>query len=336
MLNIRGFLGSEKKDGPYLRNPSRMAGGRVNNPSILIREITVDDSKNVCKLLFDHFRSLTIPAIVYWMVQHIHDIIAIVVINSFLLPFRNLVYFCLLFLVYLFVRARYEIENHIKHCCPDLVDVYKTYRTTKASNFWVAYFTDKIANTPSIGSQTSSITPSGQVSIQSMPSISPGDVRSTNIAEQTLTPTHSISENSSPNGNKVPKDDIIIDKKCKNNEILGCIGITPYRNRSNIAQMVRLVVSKKCRNMKVGTRLLNHLEQHALDSGYTEIRVFTNNLNTAYLHFLKQNGFEIIQIVRRGLMRGDLIIWNKVLKQSDYLITDGNSTKVGDACFIPE
>ncbi|KAK2194978.1 bifunctional Acyl-CoA N-acyltransferase/GNAT domain [Babesia duncani] len=299
------------------RNLSRSVVLRNNKNSYLrIREITRDDSRFVCKLIFDHFRSFTFPAMIYWMVQHMHDIVVILVINSFLLPFRNLLYFCLLFLIYLYVRARYEIEKHIKHCCPDLVGVYDTYRTTKGSNFWVGYCCEQDDD---LDLHT--------VSVES-------DISSSNESSSRLRREES----------RVRDEDA---PTARDNEILGCIGITPYRNKTDVAQMVRLVVSPKCRNMRVGSRLLKHFELQAVELGYKEIRVFTNNLNTAYLHFLKQNNFEIQQIVRRGLMRGDLIIWNKVLKPELEHVDGLNIEKteqallsqptgVSDATFIPE
>uniref|UniRef100_A0A3B0N0A5 Acetyltransferase (GNAT) domain/Acetyltransferase (GNAT) family, putative n=1 Tax=Theileria annulata TaxID=5874 RepID=A0A3B0N0A5_THEAN len=301
MNRIRSFVDVKKGRIPTIKPVSRNKSGRRQKcPSIMIREIQQEDNVPVCKLLFEHFRSLTLPAIIYWLVQHVYDLIAIVVINACLLSIYNLCYFCLLFLVYLFVRARYEIEKHIKESCPDLVDVYKSYRSHTASNFWVAYVS---------GDQQ------GESS----------DEKSDKTPEESKAdPDKPESNSKSPPPEKHEKfnhvdevNELNFSQKCKANEILGCVGITPYRNNPNVAQMVRLVVTRKRRNMRVGSRLLEYLEEKALKMGYNEIRVFTNNLNTAYLQFLKQHNFQIIQVVRRGLMRGDLIIWTKVLNQAD-------------------
>ncbi|CDR96775.1 acetyltransferase, GNAT family protein, putative [Babesia bigemina] len=339
---------------------------RINQSFLKIREIDTDDEGDVRKLLFDHFRSLTIPAMVYWVVQHVHDLVAIIVIMAFLLPIKSLLYFCVCFLVYLYIRARVEIERHIRWCCPDLESVFDTYRTTEGSNFWVGYFskheelgTATESNTeaaatpvytraegggddnneerePALSGRTepdtdaSGTQPAGEGSAARHDSVPLKAPESESQPQLRLKRYNTMSESS-----VVLKD--VLMPNCKENEILGCVGITPYRNKSTVAQMVRLVVSKKCRNMKVGSKLLNHLETFAMDFGYTEIRVYTNNLNTAYLQFLKQNGFVIQQIVRRGFMRGDLIIWNKTLSQpNDLLVTEMPLLRKVDASFIPE
>lgn len=303
MNKIKNYMDIKKGRIPSIKSFTPAHNGRRSKcPSILIREIEIGDNVHVCKLLFDHFRSLTLPAIIYWLVQHVYDLIAIVVINACLLSLSNLFYFCLLFLIYLFIRARYEIEKHIKQSCPDLVDVYKTYRNHKRSNFWVAYVSgDHVPEVESPAkSKNGANSKKANVEKPEAPDKPPAE------PEKITTPKR---------GNEVNEDNF--SETCKAYEILGCVGITPYRNVSTVAQMVRLVVTRKRRNMKVGTRLLENLEDKALEMGYTEIRVFTNNLNTAYLQFLKQHNFQIIQIVRRGLMRGDLIVWTKHLKTSE-------------------
>ncbi|EAN32042.1 Acetyltransferase (GNAT) family protein [Theileria parva strain Muguga] len=321
MNKIRSFVDVKKGRIPTIKPVSRNKSGRRQKyPSIMIREIQEEDNVHVCKLLFEHFRSLTLPAIMYWLVQHVYDLIAIVLINACLLSIYNLFYFCLLFLIYLFVRARYEIEKHIKESCPDLVDVHKTYRSHKASNFWVAYVSgDQQGDSP--------------------------DEKGDKTTEESKNDDPNKPESSSKNSSaeKLEKmnhvdevNDLNFSQKCKANEILGCVGITPYRNNPNVGQMVRLVVTRKRRNMRVGSRLLDYLEKKAMEMGYNEIRVFTNNLNTAYLQFLKQHSFQIIQVVRRGLMRGDLIIWNKVLNQVDHPKQDDASPTFGNAMFIPD
>lgn len=99
----------------------------------------------------------------------------------------------------------------------------------------------------------------------------------------------------------------------KGGELLGVVGMLPYRGQDNIAQMMRLVVCESSRRMRIGSRLLAQLENFASQKGYTEIRLFTNNLNTSHMMFVRIHGFETLQVVRRGLMRGDLIQWRKIL-----------------------
>ncbi|EDO08345.1 Acetyltransferase (GNAT) family protein [Babesia bovis T2Bo] len=349
-----------KRDAPTPRNIRRTTSLKKINQSFLrIREMNDEDDKYIRKLLFDHFRSQTFPAIIYWVVQHVHDLIAIMLIISFLMPLRSLLYFCICFLIYLYVRARFEIEKHIKHSCPDLDAVYDTYRTSSGSNFWVGYFSKN--GEPENGTEQKSESTSTPRSISTHASNEVNNSERESIASPRTDPgtesSHSLMEGEGSARSNISTEgqnsaslkkmstqveatmklkDVLTPTNCEENEILGCIGIMPYRNQPNVAQMVRLVVSKKCRNMKVGSQMLNHLENFAMGFGYSEIRVYTNNLNTAYLQFLKQNGFVIRQIVRRGLMRGDLIIWNKTLSQPNDVVTEIPSRANVDATFIPE
>ncbi|CRH03781.1 N-acetyltransferase, putative [Plasmodium relictum] len=103
-----------------------------------------------------------------------------------------------------------------------------------------------------------------------------------------------------------------------NRKIVGCVGIVPFKGDNSIAQLVRMVVKKDNRRMRIGSRLLIQLENFAHEQNYQELKVFTNNLNTDSLYFVKQNGFNLSQIVRRGLMRGDLLIWSKILNKDDF------------------
>ncbi|GFE53394.1 GNAT family protein [Babesia ovis] len=342
-----------KADPPTPRNIRRTVSIKKINQSFLrIREMNEDDDQYIRKLLFDHFRSQTFPAIMYWIVQHAHDLIAIITIISFLLPVRSLLYFIVFFLIYLYVRARFEIEKHIKYSCPDLDAVFYTYRTTSGSNFWVGYFSKtgepegelrhQSVTTSETADENNESKDSGLVSRidpgNDASNSSPESEGSARSRESTSSNVRDEDNQSSPGLKKLSTQveatmklkDILTPTNCKENEILGCIGIMPYRNQPNVAQMVRLVVSNKCRNMKVGSQLLNHLENFAMGYGYSQIRVYTNNLNTGYLQFLKQNGFVIRQIVRRGLMRGDLIIWNKMLSQPND-IAPGVSKNASEA-----
>lgn len=329
----------------YQRQHKRTSLQRKMNHSFLrIREINQEDENYVRTLLFDHFRQLTFPAIIYWVVQHAYDLLAIIVILSFMLPMKDLLYFVVAFVVYLYVRARWEMEKHIRYSCPDLDEIHDTYRTAKGANFWVGYFSKEDdaltiteANVETLQKHKTAVGGGDDrhgKGVAGAKDEELSDKRDDN-ADGQLTPVNEtdtasrggdsgrqgLSSNRGVSDDRpMSLKDLLNKTNCKENEILGCIGIAPYRNKSTIAQMVRLVVSKKCRGMKVGSRLLNHLEKYAINFGYTEIRVYTNNLNTEYLQFLKQNGFLIQQLVRRGLMRGDLIIWNKTLSQPNDLL----------------
>lgn len=340
----RFWRGGSETDKPGLNRLSRRKSfqRKINHSFLRIREVEKADEQYVRDLLFDHFRQLTFPAIMYWMVQHVYDLLAIIAILSFLLPIKHIVYFVAAFMVYLYVRARYEMEKHIMYCCPDLADIHGTYRTAKGANFWVGYFSNQDdaegKQEEQAGGEAKKEEANGDDS-QEKKAESKSECQQSEPNEDAANaePAPEVDGSEAPkaeHGEKQPLlarqqvsddppmklKDLLNQTKCKENEILGCIGIAPYRNKSTIAQMVRLVVSKKCRSMKVGSKLLSHLEKYAINFGYTEIRVYTNNLNTAYLQFLKQNGFVIQQLVRRGLMRGDLIIWNKTLSQPDDLL----------------
>eukprot|EP00923_Selenidium_pygospionis_P023741 GHVN01041326.1.p1 GENE.GHVN01041326.1~~GHVN01041326.1.p1 ORF type:complete len:339 (-),score=23.90 GHVN01041326.1:143-1159(-) len=110
--------------------------------------------------------------------------------------------------------------------------------------------------------------------------------------------------------------------------LLGCVGVTPYKGDHSIAQLVRLVVSQESRRMRMGSRLANQVEDFALRKGYREVRTYTNNLNPSATKFLRQAGYEQVQVMKRGLMRGDLFLWRKILsKQSEP------ETRRGSASF---
>lgn len=68
--------------------------------------------------------------------------------------------------------------------------------------------------------------------------------------------------------------------------------------------------------MRIGSRLLAQFEYFAVEKGYGEVRLYTNNLNTSHMKFIRQHGYEIIQCVSRTLMRGSLVQWKKRLRLS--------------------
>eukprot|EP01054_Gregarina_sp_Poly1_P008199 Gregarina_sp_Poly_1__8198@NODE_475_length_8096_cov_496_560966_g384_i0_p3_GENE_NODE_475_length_8096_cov_496_560966_g384_i0NODE_475_length_8096_cov_496_560966_g384_i0_p3_ORF_typecomplete_len297_score46_80Acetyltransf_1/PF00583_25/8e12Acetyltransf_10/PF13673_7/2_5e03Acetyltransf_10/PF13673_7/2_1e09Acetyltransf_4/PF13420_7/8_2e07Acetyltransf_7/PF13508_7/0_00046Acetyltransf_3/PF13302_7/0_027PanZ/PF12568_8/2e03PanZ/PF12568_8/0_062GNAT_acetyltr_2/PF13718_6/0_034Acetyltransf_9/PF13527_7/0_11_NODE_475_le len=99
--------------------------------------------------------------------------------------------------------------------------------------------------------------------------------------------------------------------------LVGCIGLVPSRENPSVAKLVRLVVEGSNRRMRIGSRLLLQLEHYARDVGYESVRIYTNTLNPSHMKFVRQHGYTIVQTIRRGLMRGDLVTWHKSLSPVD-------------------
>ncbi|EEA07296.1 acetyltransferase, GNAT family protein [Cryptosporidium muris RN66] len=99
--------------------------------------------------------------------------------------------------------------------------------------------------------------------------------------------------------------------------IVGCLGLAPYRDDPKIARLLRLVVGVESRRMRIGTRLLAQMENFAKEYGYREIHLYTNNLSTSPIKFIGQHGYQLVQVISRGLMRGDLLLWRKSFERSD-------------------
>ncbi|KEP64595.1 UNVERIFIED_CONTAM: acetyltransferase, GNAT family protein [Hammondia hammondi] len=96
--------------------------------------------------------------------------------------------------------------------------------------------------------------------------------------------------------------------------LAGCIGLAPLQNDNKTAQLVRLVVDRSLRRQHIGSLLLNTFINYAMQQHYSVVRLYTNNLNNDSIRFAKTKGFELQQVVRRGLMRGDLLKWQKKLE----------------------
>lgn len=99
--------------------------------------------------------------------------------------------------------------------------------------------------------------------------------------------------------------------------LVGCIGLVPSRENPSVAKLVRLVVEGSNRRMRIGSRLLLQLEHYAREVGYESVRIYTNTLNPSHMKFVRQHGYTIVQTIRRGLMRGDLVTWHKSLNPVD-------------------
>ncbi|VEV55497.1 N-acetyltransferase, putative [Plasmodium vinckei vinckei] len=493
---------------------------KFSEPIISIRQLEEKDIDEVRQLLYDHFNSLTLPAVIYWSIQHIYDLLVIIIINYiFFLDLKKIFYFLIIFLIYLYIRAKFEFLNHIRKDCPDLENLYTSYIGVEGCNFWVAEVFDNnfgsasrttcsdiherekiileqeeqerlLANernnheiknsiednenekddsydkkntsecitgfcglndTPNnsnntnnknlqkennsnsseidnkINSQNENINsdddnkksknmntsalceklPTNNYkdiyynNTNSLSSIQndvknndknvknsnsttankedkdtsnsiekKNDENSEHVHNNSIT-TKSDNENSTnfknnldeqndekskliyeasdisnrkyiENKKAIPfrfndfrgtifdsklNDDEDINYKFINRKIIGCVGIIPYKGDNSIAQLVRMVVKKDNRRMRIGSRLLTQLENFAHEHNYQELKVFTNNLNTDSLYFVKQNGFDLSQIVRRGLMRGDLLIWSKILNKDDFYKFHGSDIK---------
>lgn len=99
-------------------------------------------------------------------------------------------------------------------------------------------------------------------------------------------------------------------------KLAGCVGLVPSRENHQIAKLVRLMVERRHRRMRIGSRLLLQLENYARENGYVSVRIYTNTLNPSHMKFVRQHGYTIVQTIRRGLMRGDLVTWHKALVKS--------------------
>eukprot|EP01057_Protomagalhaensia_wolfi_P003653 Protomagalhaensia_wolfi_Nauph_80__3652@NODE_368_length_2666_cov_592_247431_g278_i0_p1_GENE_NODE_368_length_2666_cov_592_247431_g278_i0NODE_368_length_2666_cov_592_247431_g278_i0_p1_ORF_typecomplete_len267_score36_60Acetyltransf_1/PF00583_25/6_2e13Acetyltransf_10/PF13673_7/9_3e11Acetyltransf_4/PF13420_7/1_1e04Acetyltransf_4/PF13420_7/4_9e08Acetyltransf_7/PF13508_7/6e05Acetyltransf_3/PF13302_7/0_0014PanZ/PF12568_8/2e03PanZ/PF12568_8/0_033Acetyltransf_9/PF13527_7/0_011GNAT_acetyltr_2/PF13718_6/0_02 len=106
-------------------------------------------------------------------------------------------------------------------------------------------------------------------------------------------------------------------KKDEQASLVGCVGLVPSRENPTVAKLVRLVVEGSNRRMRIGSRLLLQLEHYARDVGYQSVRIYTNTLNPSHMKFVRQHGYTIVQTIRRGLMRGDLVTWHKALAPLD-------------------
>ncbi|SPJ12748.1 N-acetyltransferase, putative [Plasmodium sp. DRC-Itaito] len=481
--------------------------GKFPEALVSIRQLEERDINEVRQLLYDHFNSLTLPAVIYWSIQHIYDLLVIIVINYiFFLDLKKIFYFLIIFLIYLYIRAKLEFLNHIRKDCPDLENLYKSYINVEGCNFWVAEVYDNNFGSASRTTcsdiherekiileqeeQEKLLSNNNKANINNTLDEKGGEVdqklfkdnlenneynneienkvldhvkenkeininnnkedsnknnkkdnkrdnkkdnkneitsnytsdnnnanynnlyfksndqinnnsenQKDNVKEniKDTSSTQNVDEeknnkdtcneqnkdnNNNNNNNQLSKFNIFKNNKsinddtnkneyclnekknkllfniseisnrhfmetkknvssgfneirrnifnCKiqdeedfnknvlNKKIVGCVGIVPFKGDNTIAQLVRMVVKKDNRRMRIGSRLLTQLENFAHEQNYNELKVFTNNLNTDSLYFVKQNGFNLSQIVRRGLMRGDLLIWSKILNKDDF------------------
>ncbi|OEH75637.1 acetyltransferase domain-containing protein [Cyclospora cayetanensis] len=102
----------------------------------------------------------------------------------------------------------------------------------------------------------------------------------------------------------------VAEKKVQgNSQIIGCIGLIINPASPQDAQLVRLVVSPGHRGAGVGSRLLSAALGFAASCRCRSIEVCANSLNASSARFLRNRQFELFQVVKRNLMRGDLLRW---------------------------
>ncbi|CDJ28406.1 acetyltransferase domain-containing protein, putative [Eimeria mitis] len=102
-------------------------------------------------------------------------------------------------------------------------------------------------------------------------------------------------------------------KQPTGSRVVGCIGFIIHPSSPQEGQLVRLVVSPGSRGAGVGTRLLSCAVGFAASCRCRSIEVFANSLNASSASFFRNRHFELVQVVRRKLMRGDLLRWRMAL-----------------------
>lgn len=235
---------------------------------LLIRSFTPKDAFGVKQIFTRHVRSLTLSLMMHYITRQFVDLTAFLGLVKLFVSWSQLACILCLLLVYIFCKARWELEYYLRTECRDMHDISNFYLEDEKSHIWVAeeVITQKSRNTSEKPGTTS--------------------------------------------------------------RILGCVGVTPYKGDRSIAQLVRLVVSQESRRMRMGSRLAAQVENFAIEKSFREVRTYTNNLNTSAIKFLRQNGYEQVQVVKRGLMRGDLFLWRKILTKQAELDKQKSSHSV--------
>jgi ribosomal protein S18 acetylase RimI-like enzyme len=78
-----------------------------------------------------------------------------------------------------------------------------------------------------------------------------------------------------------------------NNEVAGCIALTPMKEEG-ICEMKRLYVRPACRKHKIGKTLVEQLLKDAVDSGYTKMKLDTLGKLQRAIQLYKDYGFKEI------------------------------------------
>ncbi|KAL8439770.1 hypothetical protein Efla_002672 [Eimeria flavescens] len=85
--------------------------------------------------------------------------------------------------------------------------------------------------------------------------------------------------------------------------IVGCIGLVMHQGSPNEGHLVRLVVAPSHRGVGVGSRLLSAALGFAASCRCRSVEVCANSLNASSARFLRNRQFELVQVVKRKLMR---------------------------------
>lgn len=81
------------------------------SPFLQVRSFKPEDAEAVRRICQQHFRSLYIPAVRYYIVEHFHDLIVLLVIGKMFHTWTQFWVTIVLFLVYLVIRARIEMVS---------------------------------------------------------------------------------------------------------------------------------------------------------------------------------------------------------------------------------
>lgn len=249
--------------------------------SLTVRSFRPEDSDAVKRICRSHFRSLCFSAMKYYCLEHFRDLVALLVISKLFQPWRDVGLAALLFLVYLFARARIEMELYIFWECPDLDDLTSYYMSDPRSHFWVAE--------------------AKRVPTKFDAAVSPPRRRGLFWMQR-----------NAPSGSRSVQE----------TQVVGCVGCCPARDDLTVAQLLRLVVAADVRRMRHGSRLLAQFENFAKAKGYRHVRLYTNNLSSSHMTFIRQHGYVVLQTVPRPLMRGSLIEWKKQLVPLEPFVSD--------------
>ncbi|KAL8446690.1 hypothetical protein Emag_004638 [Eimeria magna] len=122
----------------------------------------------------------------------------------------------------------------------------------------------------------------------------------------------------------------------KGEGIIGCIGLLMHQGSPQDGQLVRLVVSPGHRGVGVGSRLLSAALGFAASCRCRSVEVCANSLNASSARFLRNRQFELVQVVKRNLMRGDLLRWRLCLDSEGRPIAPKPEFRFGGGDLQPE
>ncbi|KAL8431283.1 hypothetical protein ACSSS7_005368 [Eimeria intestinalis] len=122
----------------------------------------------------------------------------------------------------------------------------------------------------------------------------------------------------------------------KGKGIIGCIGLLMPQGSPQDGQLVRLVVAPGHRGVGVGSRLLSAALGFAASCRCRSVEVCANSLNASSARFLRNRQFELVQVVKRNLMRGDLLRWRLCLDSEGRPIAPKPEFTFGGGDLQPE